>query len=274
MATWRRDGRVTGVQRLGCAGLAGALSLSLTAPLELLTVLAQVGSRHCRRGLHGAGPSLCRAEGLRALWKGNLTACLRLFPYSALQLAASRRLVILFTDELGHVSHWRAIMAGSLAGMVATIMTHPTDVIKTRLIVQNRLEPSYEGILHAFYKIYHQEGLLALYRGFSPAILERRMLWGTMSKALQKSRETTSLALPLSTDEVTLSQKAAGLVRQDLHLVKPCWLCQITSLSSACLSIASRRICSMLFPSTEVLSHFLRAHSLFISIWTKSGENP
>lgn len=62
-------------------------------------------------------------------------------------------------------------MAGSLAGMVATIVTYPTDVIKTRLIVQNRLEPSYEGILHAFYKIYHQEGLLALYRGVSPAIL-------------------------------------------------------------------------------------------------------
>ncbi|KFZ59544.1 Solute carrier family 25 member 43, partial [Podiceps cristatus] len=81
------------------------------------------------------------------------------------------RLVILFTDELGHISHWRAIMAGSLAGMVATIVTYPTDVIKTRLIVQNRLEPSYEGILHAFYKIYHQEGLLALYRGVSPAIL-------------------------------------------------------------------------------------------------------
>lgn len=62
-------------------------------------------------------------------------------------------------------------MAGSLAGMVATIVTYPTDVIKTRLIVQNRLEPSYEGILHAFYKIYHQEGLRALYRGVSPAIL-------------------------------------------------------------------------------------------------------
>ncbi|KFP77599.1 Solute carrier family 25 member 43, partial [Apaloderma vittatum] len=83
----------------------------------------------------------------------------------------SSRLVILFTDELGHISHWRAIMAGSLAGMVATIVTYPTDVIKTRLIVQNRLEPSYEGILHAFYKIYHQEGFLALYRGVSPAIL-------------------------------------------------------------------------------------------------------
>lgn len=55
--------------------------------------------------------------------------------------------------------------------MVATVVTYPTDLIKTRLIVQNRLEPSYEGILHAFYKIYHQEGLLALYRGVTPAIL-------------------------------------------------------------------------------------------------------
>uniref|UniRef100_A0A8B9PJ05 Uncharacterized protein n=1 Tax=Apteryx owenii TaxID=8824 RepID=A0A8B9PJ05_APTOW len=62
-------------------------------------------------------------------------------------------------------------MSGSLAGMVATIVTYPTDVIKTRLIVQNRLEPSYKGILHAFCKINHQEGFLALYHGVSPAIL-------------------------------------------------------------------------------------------------------
>lgn len=92
-------------------------------------------------------------------------------PLTVPLFCAYSRLVILFTDELGHISHWRAIIAGSLAGMVATIVTYPTDVIKTRLIVQNRLEPSYEGILHAFYKIYHQEGLLALYRGVSPAIL-------------------------------------------------------------------------------------------------------
>uniref|UniRef100_A0A8D2P9S2 ADP/ATP translocase n=1 Tax=Zosterops lateralis melanops TaxID=1220523 RepID=A0A8D2P9S2_ZOSLA len=73
-------------------------------------------------------------------------------------------------------SAWLAIMAGSLAGMVATVVTYPTDVIKTRLIVQNRLEPSYEGIVHAFYKIYHQEGLRALYRGVSPAILGNTVL--------------------------------------------------------------------------------------------------
>ncbi|XP_032993508.1 solute carrier family 25 member 43 [Lacerta agilis] len=171
MATWKRDSRLTALQRLSCAGLAGALSHSLTAPLEVFTVLAQVGTRHSRRGLWETGRSLCKAEGIGALWKGNLTACLRLFPYSALQLASYRRFVLLFVDDLGHISQWGSIMAGSLAGMVAAVATYPTEVVKTRLIVQNRLEPSYKGILHALYMIYHQEGVAALYRGVSLSVL-------------------------------------------------------------------------------------------------------
>lgn len=93
MATWKRDGRLTALQRLGCAGLAGAASHSLTAPLEVLTVLNQVGALAGRpgSGLWQAGSRLCRAEGPGALWKGNLTACLRLLPYSAVQLASYRR---------------------------------------------------------------------------------------------------------------------------------------------------------------------------------------
>jgi len=42
------------------------------------------------------------------------------------------------------------------------------------------------------------------------------MLWGTMSKALQKSTEIIFVALPLSTDVVTPSEKATRLVRQNL----------------------------------------------------------
>ncbi|XP_021788281.1 solute carrier family 25 member 43 isoform X2 [Rhinopithecus roxellana] len=172
MATWRRDGRLTGGQRLLCAGLAGALSLSLTAPLELATVLAQVGVvRGHARGPWATGHRVWRAEGPRALWKGNAVACLRLFPCSVVQLAAYRKFVVMFTDDLGHISQWSSIMAGSLAGMVSTIVTYPTDLIKTRLIVQNMLEPSYRGLLHAFSTIYQQEGFLALYRGVSLTVV-------------------------------------------------------------------------------------------------------
>uniref|UniRef100_A0A8C0WJX0 Solute carrier family 25 member 43 n=1 Tax=Castor canadensis TaxID=51338 RepID=A0A8C0WJX0_CASCN len=77
----------------------------------------------------------------------------------------------MFTDDLGHISQWSSIVAGSLAGMVSTIVTYPTDLIKTRLIVQNMLEPSYRGLVHAFSTIYQQEGFLALYRGVTLTIL-------------------------------------------------------------------------------------------------------
>lgn len=81
------------------------------------------------------------------------------------------RFVVLFMDDLGRISQWSSIVAGSLAGMVSMIVTYPTDLIKTRLIVQNMLEPSYRGLSHAFSTIYHQEGFLALYRGVSLTVL-------------------------------------------------------------------------------------------------------
>jgi len=60
------------------------------------------------------------------------------------------------------------------------------------------------------------------------------------------------LSSPLVHYLVTPSWKATRLVRQNLLLVKPRWLSRITFLSSMCLRIASRRICSMTFPGTEV----------------------
>lgn len=65
--------------------------------------------------------------------------------------------------------------------MVSTIVTYPTDLIKTRLTVQNLLEPSYRGIVHAFSTVYHQEGFLALYRGVSLTVLGKMELF-TLSK--------------------------------------------------------------------------------------------
>ncbi|CAH2315023.1 solute carrier family 25 member 43 [Pelobates cultripes] len=167
MASLKRDPRLTYWQSTLCGGVAGVLSRTTTAPLDVVKILTQVGTFHSKQGFLNTFHVLCRAEGVRALWKGNLTACVRLFPFSAVQLSVYKRLTLFCMDDFGQVTVWKAIVAGSISGMVAAVVIYPTDLIKTRLIVQNRLEPTYRGIIHAFCSIYYQEGFRALYRGVS-----------------------------------------------------------------------------------------------------------
>jgi Mitochondrial carrier protein len=74
-----------------------------------------------------------REEGWRAYWKGNFTNVVRVFPYSAFQLAANDQYKRLFSSGDGSLSVWRRLLAGACAGMTATASTHPLDVVRLRL---------------------------------------------------------------------------------------------------------------------------------------------
>lgn len=100
------------------------------------------------------------------------------------------RLSVLFMDDLGQISPSKAIVAGSVAGMLAAIVIYPTDVIKTRLIVQNSMEPTYRGIIHALCTVYYQEGFRSLYRGVSLSILGMSSLL-SLILLLHKSKYST-----------------------------------------------------------------------------------
>jgi solute carrier family 25 aspartate/glutamate transporter 12/13 len=57
-------------------------------------------------------------------------------------------------------------LAGTLAGVPASFLTTPADVIKTRLqVIPRPGESSYEGIRDCFLKINENEGVLAFFRG-------------------------------------------------------------------------------------------------------------
>ncbi|KAK6473697.1 solute carrier family 25 member 43-like isoform X1 [Huso huso] len=167
----KRDNRMSASQSLISGGVAGVFSRTATSPLDVVKIVTQVGTFHSKRGFLNAFHTVYREEGLRAFWKGNYVACIRIVPYSAVQLATYNRFIQLHMDDLGRVSQWRAIVAGSVAGIVAALVIYPSDVIKTRLIVQNSLDPAYRGVLHALRCIYKKEGFLALYRGASLTVM-------------------------------------------------------------------------------------------------------
>ena len=65
------------------------------------------------------------------------------------------------------------MVAGSGSALIAALLVYPTDMLKTRLIVQN-VKPSlshYHGIMHSFRKVWKAEGVLALYKGVLPTFL-------------------------------------------------------------------------------------------------------
>lgn len=91
--------------------------------------------------------------------------------------------------------------------------------------------------------------------------LSRRMLWGTVSKALLKSGNITFPAFLSSTKQVILSEKEVKLLRQDFSFMTPCWPCLITAL------LFNWRSASLwsIFPGTQVRVTQVFSHA-FLSI--------
>ena len=169
----KRDARLTLTQSFLCSTIAGYTSKTLTAPLDVIKIRAQVGTPDTRQGHIQAVRNLYYREGVRAFWKGNAMACLRLCPYSIIQLITFQRLRTLLSDSCGRLSPTSALIAGSSAGLFATMIMYPTDTIKTRLIVQhcNPKWSHYGGITHAFQTIITEEGMAALYKGLSTTVV-------------------------------------------------------------------------------------------------------
>jgi solute carrier family 25 (mitochondrial phosphate transporter), member 23/24/25/41 len=141
-----------------------------------------------------------REEGVLAFWKGNGANVIRIFPYSAAQLAANDTYKRLLEPEGGrytavpavdfaassvgirrqHASTKhspiegsfymhrpmtvpRRLAAGAGAGMTATTLTHPLDVVRLRLALPNS---PYKGAPRSWpVHISHYEYLMALVSG-------------------------------------------------------------------------------------------------------------
>ncbi|KAI5092407.1 mitochondrial folate transporter/carrier [Silurus meridionalis] len=170
------------------AGLSGGVvSTMVLHPLDLVKVRFAVSDglqlrpkyhsiSHCMR-------SIWQKEGLRGLYQGvtpNVWGAgaswgLYFFFYNAIKayIKEGRQ------TELSPTEH---LVSAAEAGAMTLCLTNPIWVTKTRLVLQYSSDPSqklYKGMVDALVKIYRQEGVPGLYRGFVPG------LFGTSHGALQ-----------------------------------------------------------------------------------------
>jgi solute carrier family 25 oxoglutarate transporter 11 len=159
--------------------LAGGCGALVGSPADLVMVRMQADGRlplEQRRNYSNVFSGLMRItkeENLLALWRGSGPNIFRAMLMSAAQLSSYDQMkqVMLktkyFKDDL--ITHF---LASFSAGFIATVVTSPIDVAKTRIMNQ-KPDPvtgqlQYKGVSDCLIRTMKSEGFIGLYKGFVP----------------------------------------------------------------------------------------------------------
>ncbi|GAB0498179.1 hypothetical protein MMPV_009520 [Pyropia vietnamensis] len=162
------------------AAAVGDTAASLVrAPCELVKQRLQVG---VYGGIGGAVAAL-RGEGLAAVYVGLPAQLARDIPfaateflmYEALQSRERRRAAEKGGGGGGGERLSRGLGVGAVSGAVASFVSNPLDVVKTRLMTQIASSATggtlrYRGVAHAAVTIAREEGVGAFARGLVPRV--------------------------------------------------------------------------------------------------------
>ncbi|GLI70393.1 hypothetical protein VaNZ11_015175, partial [Volvox africanus] len=112
-----------------------------------------------------------RTEGIGGFWKGNALNVLRTAPFKAVNFFSFDIYHTAFMALSGRDANVERFLAGACAGVTATLICFPLDVVRTRLMA-SVVGPRYgSGPFSTLSGILRNEGAAALYSGCLPAVI-------------------------------------------------------------------------------------------------------
>ncbi|XP_066534247.1 mitochondrial glutathione transporter SLC25A40 isoform X2 [Hoplias malabaricus] len=163
--------------------LAGAIarvgSATLISPLELIRTKLQ-SERQSYKELSAVIRSSVRAEGWLALWRGLGPTLLRDVPFSAMYwYNYEKGKVLLCQYKSSEPTVTITFIAGAVSGSIASIVTLPFDVVKTRrqvelgeLQARNQLAQASPSTYNVMKRIVGENGIKGLFAGFMPRLIK------------------------------------------------------------------------------------------------------
>jgi len=172
------DGKPPGFfMKAGLGMSAGACGAFVGTPAEVALIrMTSDGNlppdqRRNYKSVFDALMRIFREEGLAALWRGAIPTMGRAMVVNAAQLASysQAKQGILETGYVqdGIFCHFLASM---FSGLVTTAASMPVDIAKTRIQNQKYIDgkPEYKGAVDVILKVIRNEGVTALWKGFTP----------------------------------------------------------------------------------------------------------
>ncbi|KAF2480513.1 mitochondrial carrier domain-containing protein [Neohortaea acidophila] len=165
--------------------VSGLVSRFCIAPLDVLKIRLQLSasslsdplshglSRH-PTGVLALARDIFHHEGITGFWKGNIPAEGLYLSYGAAQFLAYRstsQAIEDFTESRGYrvPGAIKSFTSGAAAGLVATTVTYPLDLLRTRFAAQGT-ERVYDGLVASVREITRNEGFTGFFRGLSAGV--------------------------------------------------------------------------------------------------------
>ncbi|XP_063682058.1 mitochondrial glycine transporter-like [Bolinopsis microptera] len=161
------------------AVMIGATSRTITVifvqPLTLIKTRYESG-KFGYKSIHGAVRAIVAQEKLQGLYRGLGATIARDAPFSGIYLAVYTHLKKnAFSGSDSVVS---TTISGLAAGSLSSLITHPADVIKTRVQLQNNLTQRV-GLNKIIPALYKEAGISGFYSGFAPRLARRTLVSAT-----------------------------------------------------------------------------------------------
>ncbi|KAM7386323.1 hypothetical protein PAMA_009110 [Pampus argenteus] len=152
----------------GARTVAGVFML----PVTVIKTRFECG-RYSYGSVTGALRSVCQTEGPAALFSGLMATLLRDVPFSGIYVMFYSQTKSSLPKEISMSAYapLANFCCGILAGVLASLITQPADVIKTHVQVNRQLRTT-EAIRY----VYMEHGLQGFFRGAVPRLLRRTMM--------------------------------------------------------------------------------------------------
>ncbi|XP_014274590.1 mitochondrial 2-oxoglutarate/malate carrier protein isoform X2 [Halyomorpha halys] len=160
---------------MGClAGLCGAF-VGTPAEVALIRMTADgklpPEERRNYANVFSALGRITREEGILTLWRGVMPTMGRAVVVNAVQLATYSQAKEMFM-KTGYFNEgiFLHFCSSMLSGFFTTIASLPLDIAKTRIqnMKMHEGKPEYRGTFDVIYKLTKNEGIFALWKGFTP----------------------------------------------------------------------------------------------------------
>lgn len=161
---------------LTIGSVAGALNMILTSPLSTIHTRMQTCSLTSddKPTVINTAKEIVQSKGVLGLWSGLRTSLILVVNPSITFFAfetLKRYLQKLLTGKAGgSISSGWLFLLGAVAKLIATMITYPLILAKTRL--QTDKERKYRGIVHVFGQVMKQSGIFGVYAGMNSKLLQ------------------------------------------------------------------------------------------------------